>query len=187
MPELSLIPRDYKKGKAGLESVLPRAGILVIILIVLSLLIYGGLFFYNRSLDSQLYELQGQVDEIDRQRDKEFEKEVVSLEKALKSLKIILRSHFYWSNLFSKLENLAVPLVSFSDFSGGIDKDGSISLLLSGKSSGYTYLAKQMASFNQEGLISETSLSGVELGTEGGIEFGLITKFLRDILLQIKE
>lgn len=187
MPEISLIPRDHKKEKVGLESILSKAGILVIILIILSLLIYGGLFFHNRSLDNQLYELQAQVNEIDGQRDKKFEKEVISLERALKTLKTILRNHFFWSNLFSKLGNLAVPQVSLSDFKGSIEKDGSISLLLNGKSSGYTYLAKQMVSLNQEDLISEINLSEINLGTEGGIEFGLTTKFSRDILLQTKK
>lgn len=184
MAEITLIPKDYKKEKVSLESVFSKAGILVVILIFLSLLVYGGLFFYNRSLSGQLSTLQGQIEEIDKQRDEKFEKEVVSLEKVLKNLKIILKNHFYWTNIFSALENLAVPQLSFSDFSGKVEVDGSVNLLLKGKTMGYTYLAKQMLSLSQEELVSKIELLGVTLGTEGGLEFSLNVIFLKDILLK---
>ncbi|GAF89241.1 unnamed protein product, partial [marine sediment metagenome] len=147
MADLSLIPKDYK-AKTGLSTIFPKIGILILVLLILSLLAYGGLFFLKGSLDSQLADLQNQIDELDEQKDEKFEKEVISLEKTLTSLKTILKNHFYWSNLVSKLGSLTVPQITFSSLDGRLEEDGSISLILDGKSPGYTYLAKQMVSFS---------------------------------------
>lgn len=184
MPEVSLIPKEYKEKKFAFGVIFSKIGILAVVLVVFSLLVYGGLFFYKKSLSKELNELQVQIIEINEQRDEEFEKKVRSLDGALKSLKILLKNHLYWSNLFSKLEDLIVPWVSFSAFSGAIDKDGAVNLGLSGKTMGYTYLAKQMVSFSQDKLVSDIKISEITLGTEGGIEFGLDVTFEKDILLK---
>lgn len=184
MSDISLIPKDYKEKKIGSETIFSKIGIFVFVLVALSLLIYGGLFFYNKSLGAQIIELQTQIKEAKKQRDVDFEKEAIPLERALRGLKTILKNHFYWSNVFSKFEKLIVPQISFSDFNGTIEKDGSVNLSLSGKTAGYTYLAKQMVSFSQEELVSDIKVSGIKLGTEGGIEFGLNISFKKDILLK---
>jgi hypothetical protein len=185
MPEdVGLIPKGYGKEKVGFKTIFSKIGILLVGLLVLSLIIYGGLFYYNKSLTEKLSELQTQTEEINRQRDTEFEEKVISLEAALNSLSKILKNHVYWSNVFSKFESLALPQVSFSNFNAGLENDGSVKLTLSGNTSGYTYLAKQMVSFSQDELVSNIELSGINLGTEGGIGFGLNVTFLRDILLK---
>lgn len=184
MPDISLIPKDYKEKKGGFKTIFSKIEILIIILIVFSLLVYGGLLFYSKSLNSQFYSLQKRAEEISKERNKEFENEAVSLAKTLKNLEVILKDHLYWSNLFSKLGELTVPQISFTDFKGDLAKDGSANLVLNGKTTGYTYLARQMASFSQEKLISDVKISGITLGTEGGIEFGLNINFLKEILLK---
>lgn len=184
MPEVSLIPKDYKKEKISLESIFSKMGILIVVLVGLGLLGYVGLFFHSKSLNKQLQTLQGEIQKIDEQKDEVFEKEAVSLERVLKNLKTILKSHFYWSSFFSKFENLTVPQVSFSDFNGALDEDGFLTLMLAGKTSGYTYLAKQMKSFSQERFVSDINVSGINLSTEGGIEFNLNIIFSKDILLK---
>ena len=77
-----------------------------------------------------------------------------------------------------------MPQVDFTDFSATTKTDGSVSLTLSGSAAGYTYLAKQMVSFGQEKLISNIEVSGITLGTEGGIEFRLSVNFLKDVLIK---
>lgn len=183
MTEISLIPKAQKE-KTGAESIFSKLGIIVLILFVASILIYGGLFFYNKSLESNLYELQQEIKIVDEQRDIEFEKELIPLEKTLKDLKTILKDHLFWSDLLIKFEGLVVPQVTFLDFSGGLDESGSINLDLNGRTLAYTYLAKQMVSFANENLISDVELSVIKLGTEGGIEFEISINFKKDILLK---
>ncbi len=183
MADITLIPKDYKEKVEG-KTIFSKIAILAFVLLILGLLVYGGLFFLKESLDSQLVDLRGQIEKLDGQKDKEFEGKVISLEKALKSLKTILNNHFYWSSLVSKLESLVVPQITFSSLDGKSLEDGSISLVLKGSAPGYTYLAKQMVSFSQDDLVSNVKASGITLGTEGGIEFTLDINFLKDILLK---
>lgn len=182
MTDISLIPKDYKERKISFGAVASKSSFLVVVLVVLSLLFYGGLFFYKKSLSSQFQDLQAKIEEIKGQRDDEFEKKAKSLDVVLKNLNTVLKKHVYWSVIFSKIGELTVPQVSFSNFNGTIEKGGSVSIVLSGKTSGYTYLAKQMKSFSQEELVSDIKVSGIALGTEGGIEFGLNINFSKDIL-----
>jgi len=183
MADISLIPKKYKAG-FSFKTIFSKIGVFMTVLVLLSLLIYGGLFFYGKSLKVNLEDLKIQAEELNKKRDVDFEKEVILLEKALGNLKIVLKNHLYWSNLFSKLEQLTVPQLSFSDFRGTIESDGSISLSLEGNVPGYTYLAKQMVSLGQEELVSNIEVSSINLGTKGGIEFVLNINFLKDILLK---
>ena len=186
MTDISLIPKDYKKEKANfsLKFIFSKIGILAVALVILSLLTYGGLSFYSKSLNNKLNTIQDQLKNLNDQRDSKFEKEVGAIDEALKNLKIILANHLYWSNLFSGFEDIIVPKVSFSGFNGNLEQDGSVNLVLDGKTAGYTYLAKQMISFSQNKLVSHVDVSEISLGTEGGIQFGLNIKFLKDILLE---
>ena len=93
MTDITLIPKDYKE-KIGAKTIFSKIGILAFVLLILSLLAYGGLFFLKKSLGSQLVDLHGQIEELDGQKDEEFEERVISLEKALESLKTILSNHF---------------------------------------------------------------------------------------------
>lgn len=184
MADISLIPKEYEERKFSFRNIFSKMGFLTSILVVLSLLVYGGLSLYNKSLINQLEKIQSQIGEADKQRDIDFEKKAISLEKALNSLKIVLKSQVYWSNLFSKLEELTVPQVNLSNFNGRTEKNGFVSVTLDGSAAGYTYLAKQMVSFSQEKSISDIGVSGIKLGTEGGIEFVLNINFLKDVLLK---
>jgi len=181
MSEISLIPKNYK-GKTELGTIFSKIGILILVLVIISLSVYAGLFFYEKSLNKQVEKIQSQIEEINKQRDIEFEKETISLEKNLKELKIILKNHLYWSNIFSKIENLVVPQVIFSKLEGDTKSDGSADLTLEGKTLGYTYLAKQMVSFSQDDMVSNVEVSKINVADQGGIEFNLNINFIKNIL-----
>jgi len=183
MADISLIPKDYK-ARTKIKLSFSKAEIFIGGLIILGLLFYGGLLVYNRSLDKQLEAIQIRIEKVDEQRDIEFEKETILLERSLKNLKEILKNHLYWSNLLSKIENLTLSQMSFSKFSGQLNENDSIDLTLKGKTPGYSLLAKQMVSFNENRSVSSLNVSRLGLGTEGGIEFELNINLLKNILLK---
>ena len=183
MADISLIPKDYKT-KTKIKLTFSKAGIFIGGLIILSLLFYGGLLIYNGFLNKQFEQVQTQIEEANKQRDLEFEEEAVLLDKSLKGLKEILKNHLYWSNLLSKIENLTLSQVNFSKFSGQLNKNNSVDLIFSGKAPGYSLLAKQMVSFNEDGSVSSLDVSELSLGTKGGIEFELNINLPKDILLK---
>ncbi len=183
--DISLIPTEYGKGKGISQALFSKWGILGIVLVVLSLAVYGGLVFYNKSLKQDLIPLKDRVEELNQQRDKQFEERVKTLDNSLKDLKIILENHIYWSNLFSIISQLTVPQVSFSTLNSNTkSKDNYVSISVAGKTTGYTYLAKQIRSFEQSQLISNVKVGGISLGTAGGIEFLMTINFKEDILTQ---
>jgi len=181
MADVSLIPKDYKQ-KSSLKAIFSKIGILIIVLLILSVGAYLGLYFYNDSLNAQLQDLKSQVEEVNKERDVEFEKKVLSLESAMLIFENIFENHNYWSNIFSKLETLTIPQVIYFDFDGIISKNGSVDLSFDGRTTGYTYLAKQMVSFLDDPMVTNLELTGLSLGSEGGIEFGLNVNLLKDVL-----
>ena len=187
MSDISLIPKEYKKTKIGFGRVISKIGVIAIILVILALLAYGGLLFYSSKMEENINSIQAQIKELNQQRDEEFEKEVVATDKALKNLKTIFKNHLYWSNIFSTIEELTVPELGFTGFSGNLSGSSSATISLAGRTSGYTYLAKQMVSFQENDSISGIVVSGISLSTEGGIEFVLNINFSEDILLQKKQ
>lgn len=186
MSDISLIPKEYKKTKVGFGRAISKIGTIAIILVILALLVYGGLLFYSSKLEENIDSIQAQIKELNQQRDEEFEKEVISVDKTLKNLKTVFKNHLYWSNIFSTIEELTVPEVGFTGFSGNISESNSVNISLTGRTSGYTYLAKQMVSFQEDDSISGVTVAGIALSTEGGIEFTLNINFSEGSLLQKK-
>ena len=183
MDNISLIPKDYKK-EGIFKSTSSKIELILVISIILALVLFGGLFFYQKSLSSELEGLQAEAAELEGQRDKEFENKAVPFEKTLKNLKVVLDKHLYWSKLLSEIESLAVPQVSFSNFNGILESDGLVKLILDGNAMGYTYLAKQLTSFGQEKSVLNIETDNIRLGSEKGIDFEFIIKFAKDTLLK---
>ncbi len=181
MADVSLIPKE-SKSKSIFVTIFSKIGIWVIVLLFLSLGAYGALYYYNNSLNAEFQDLKDQVEEMNKQRDAEFEKKVLSLERRMLFFEDVFENHTYWSNVFSKLEEVTIPQVRFKDFNGRVSKDGSVNIDLDGHTSGYTYLAKQMVSFLDDKLVSNLEVSNLSLTSEGGIEFSFNVNFLKDIL-----
>ncbi len=181
MADVSLIPKEAKQ-KFAFKAIFSKIGIFIIILLILSIGAYIALYYYNNSLNVQLEDLKGQVEEVNEQRDIEFEKKVLSLEGTILIFKNIFEDHTYWSNIFSKLEAAIIPQVALTDFNGIIAKDGSVDLSFDGQTTGYTYLAKQMVSFLNDPMVADLELSGLSLSNEGGIKFGLRVNLLKQVL-----
>lgn len=195
MPDVNLIPKEYKKGKIELSTIFSKTGGIVLILLILSLLLYGGLLLYkskfNKKLDNLEQEKSVINQSIEQAVDKETKQAIIDLDKNLDTLKGLFENHVYWSRLFSKIEELTVPQAYFSESSFRILKDieegkqleESVEVSLSGNVLSYTILAKQILSFQEESLVKEVKISEISLANEGGIRFNLGIVFSKDILL----
>jgi len=179
---ISLIPKEGEKIK--IENIFSKIGIVLIVLIILAAGIYGGLFFYNEKLNQQILAIKGQIEELDKNRNPEFENRVILLERKLLALKEVLNKHFFWSNLLSKIEKLAVPQIIFTGLEAEANEDGSLRAVLSGISPGYTYLAKQFVSFSNDQSVSKINIPGISLSPEGGLEFDIYLDFKNGFLIQ---
>jgi len=182
MPDVNLIPEEYKKRKEKLSTIFSKTGGVVLGLVILSLLFYGGLLSYQNKLNKELDNIEEQIKVLNQKRDPETEEAVVDLDKKLRALKKIFENHVYWSKLFSKIEELTVPQAYFSK----VKLDSSereINISFSGNTPTYTILAKQMKSFQEDSQVESIRVSDLSLSAEGGIDWELKIIFSKDILL----
>ena len=182
MVDVNLLPTEYKRRKEGLKAIFSKTGGITIVLLILSLLLYGGLLFYKSNLNENLENIKTETVVLDQRRDPEMEEVIIALDKKLAVLKDLFEEHLYWSKLFDKIEQLVVPQVSFSQATVNFLEE-KIDTTFSGNASGYTNLARQILSFQEESTVEKVGVSGISLSTERGIDFELSVIFSEDILL----
>lgn len=119
---IELIPKkEIRKSVVVFKKFWPM---LFVGIFAFSLLVYGGLLGYKIYLDGNMDNLDGQIKTISQSRDMPLEEKVEKLTNQISRLKVILEKHFYWSNLFSGLEKLALTQAYFKTFDGGINANG---------------------------------------------------------------
>ena len=61
MPDVNLIPTEYKKKEKGVATIFSKTGGVVLILLILSLLLYCGRFFYHNKLNQELNNIKAEI------------------------------------------------------------------------------------------------------------------------------
>ena len=87
MVDINLVPREYKEEKQKFAGIFSKAGKIAIALLILSLLIYGGLLFYNSKLQARLDNINDEISNIEQKRDLDKENKMIDLDKKLSVLK----------------------------------------------------------------------------------------------------
>lgn len=172
MSDINLIPAEYRKKGIDLGGIFSKAVGIILILLILSLLIYGGLLIYQKSLTKNITELQQTMDKLELTRNPSLENSIYTADKKLNTVESLFKSHFYWSKLFTKIEESVVADVSYSEMKT-VFVDDKMSLELSGNAKTYTGLARQMVSFKEDKLFEQITLGDLKLSENGGLDFTL--------------
>jgi len=176
---INLVPEGFKqKTKKSSNKVI----ITLIVLVVLTFVIYIGLFFYKKSLSREVSRLDNEINQINQKISQELETEVVNFQKHLANLKKMLENHIYYSNIFKLIEEKTVPTVSFENFTGDVPNRR---IELEGKAISFSSLAKQITAFEEAKEINRVGFSSASVSTSGGINFGM-TLFLKDEIFKYK-
>jgi len=183
MVDINLIPREYRERKEKFKTIFSKTGGAILALVILSLLFYGGLFLYQSKLKKNLESIRSEIDTLNNKRDVKIEKEIVDTDKRISLLKDLFQNHFYWSDLFKKIEELTIPEAYFSTakFSFSLRK---IEANLGGETTTYTNLARQIINFQEEPLVERVQVSGISLDEKGRVKFNLSIIISKDILLR---
>lgn len=173
MPDLKLprFKREIREAKWPM--------ILCVVLLALVLLIWLGLFVYNKSLDGQVKNLESKLQDLKKEENREMAKKIKDLESSLEITKTLLNSHLYTSQVFEFIEKLVLPNVQFADFNLN-SKNSQVSL--TGSAQTYNTLARQMLIFQQEKEVKEVKVSGISLDQLGGIKFSMQMTFYEKML-----
>lgn len=182
MPDINLIPTEYKKKGINLGANFSKTIGIVLALLILSLLVYGGLFIYKKGLTQKVDNLNKSISDLESKRDNKLENSIYSADKKLNTVEGLFKDHFYWSKLFAKIEQATVPDVYFTEAKTAF-ADNKVELTLSGNAATYTSLARQMVSFKEDALIEGVDLGEVKLNESGGINFVLSILASRVVLI----
>ncbi len=170
---LQLLPETRRKIEVKIpgENRLIYTGTAVLILM---LVLTGGLYFYRSNLEDTKTGLDAQIVNLEKERDKKVETNLLTLSKQLTLISTLLDSHIVWSKALSKVENLLQPQVQFLSFSAAvIDNRFEFKAL----ATNYTVVARQIAAFVSDDSIKDVALTNVHVLTTGKLEFGIKLEF----------
>jgi hypothetical protein len=182
MAEINLVPIEYRERRERWKKVFSKTTFLILFLVILSLLLYGGTIIYKKKLSTNLESIKQEISLLATKRMPDTEEAIIDLDAKISILKEAFQAHTYWSEVFKKIEALTMQDVYFSDAKFTLEED-KISFQSSAFTDTYTSLAKQMLRFQEEPLTQKVEISGIALSEEGGIEFDLLSVFPSEVLL----
>jgi len=196
MADINLIPKEYKKRRVAISAIFSKAVGLVLGLLILSLLVYGGLLIYKNKVQKQFDGINQEISRLDSMRNKEKEVSIYNASKKINLVEGLFKEHLYWSKIFTRLEGAVNPQVYFGNSKFSI-VGGEVSVQLSGIAQTYTALAKQMVGLkmdpsdtltsSSDPLVLKVDLTKTNLNEKGGIEFEMSVLFDKNILINKTE
>ncbi len=170
---LQLLPESRRKIdiKTPGENRWLYAGITALVLVAI---ITMGFLFYKGGLEDKLAQLDSDLANLEKQRDKKVENNLLTLSKQLSLTTKLLNDHIFWTKALGKIEALTNPQVQYMTFIGGIN-DGRFEM--KALTYNYTVLAKQIAAYVSDDSIKDIDLNDVHTRTDGKLEFSLRLTF----------
>lgn len=137
---------------------------------LVTLALYGGLMFYNKTQDAAVDTLIETIAAKEQEIDPDKLKEILLLDSRFKNIRVLLKNHVIASRIFSLLENNTFPQVSYSSFSFDAKRS---TVDLGGVTTSFALLSRQIGQFEQ----ASDAVSAVSFGnpdkTEKGVRFTL--------------
>ena len=177
MPELQLLPE--KTTRVQLRT--PRKLGLGFLFLTIVLVLYGGLFFYNRGLEADIKNLDGQILAFNQARDRDLESRVAEVDSKLVQSQTLLDEHVIWSKGFQKIQSLTLPSVQFQFLTASLPE---LKFEFRAFAPNLTSIAKQGANFLAEDSITDLAVSQIKILTDGRIEFAVRLTFDREKFLK---
>ncbi|OGM99025.1 MAG: hypothetical protein A2915_03650 [Candidatus Yanofskybacteria bacterium RIFCSPLOWO2_01_FULL_41_34] len=170
---LQLLPETRRKIEVKIpgENRLIYIGMAALILVVVAIV---GLYFYKNSLENKKNDLDAEIANLEKQRDKNVETNLLTLSKQLSLISTLLDSHIVWSKALGKIENLLQPQVQFLSFAATVSDNR---FEFKALATNYTVVARQIAAFVSDDSIKDIALNDVHVLTTGKLEFSVKLEF----------
>ncbi|MEK7537230.1 MAG: hypothetical protein AAB584_02195 [Patescibacteria group bacterium] len=177
MPELELLPEKTKRIDSGAKMTF---GPVVLVLIII-LVLYGGLLFYNKILENKIKELDVAFVNFSSARNKAEEARVDEVKSKLDQSQIFLEEHTLWSKGFKKIQQLILPAVQFKSLAASLPE---LKFEFKATSPNLTSIARQSANFLADESVSNVSINQIKVLTTGQTEFVVKITFDRNKFLR---
>lgn len=177
MPELELLPEKTQKIQVGPKENLWTA----LSFLFIALVLYGGLFFYNQTLETKVRNLDAALVNFNTGRDRQEENRVNEVNAKLSQAVSLLGSHIFWSKGFKKIQQLTLPSVQFQYITVSLPE---LKFEFRATAPNLTAIAKQGANFLADSSIKDISINQIKVLTTGRTEFGIKLIFDKDRFLK---
>lgn len=147
-----------------------------------SLLVAGGLFFYQRALENTAAQWAGEVAAQEAELRPELLAQITDLSTAIAVGRELLAGHVFSSNVLVFLQAVTHPLVQFTAFSYSRD---AAKIELSGLANSYRSVAEQVSIIESHAQVAQVGFGGLSRGDKGLVNFRLSVIF-KPSLLQLR-
>ena len=144
------------------------------------LLIYGGVWFYGRSLEQKITTQDAAIEAKNNERYQKFEREALALNQRLAEVDIMLDQHPVWSLVLAKLQGITPPSIQFVTLIGNIEKS---SMTIKALAPDYPTIAKQIANYLASDIVKDIDMNKAILNSSGSVEYTMIISFNSDKVL----
>lgn len=145
--------------------------ILAIIILILTIISVGGLFFYNNLTKSELVTLQESLEKNEKQYEPNLLVDLTNLDKRLKNGSALINQHIAVSPIFDLIEQYTLKTVRFSKFEFKTSDTGSYVVTLSGEADNYQSIALQSQNFGDISAFKGVIFSDFTLTPKNRISF----------------
>ena len=150
-----------------------------LILFFTSLIATGGLYLYQRSLESTHTRWLEQVKNQEGELRPDLLTQLVDLSNSLNITHELLSNHTFVSNVFSFLQQVTQPRVQFTTFSFTLDSQ---KIDVSGVAASYRVVADQINVLESNPQVEHVDFGGLSLGDRGLVNFKLAIIIRPDLL-----
>jgi len=174
--QTSFIPKkpimEERANVARPISIFLIASIFILFIVLLGT---GGLYFYQKSLNSNLANMQQSLATDENSFEPSKITELQVLDKRLNAANEILSNHIAVTPIFTELQNITMQTVRFTKFTYdlGTDKSDNIDIHMSGVAIGYRSLALQSDLLAQDKNFINPVFSNLTLDNSGNVTFDL--------------
>lgn len=173
----SFIPKKTLSRPVYAESKFSFFPFVSLLLLIISILMLGGVYFYKGFLNKKISVLFDSLKRAEDILDPVFVDQMQSLDSKMETAKTLLAQHKMPTAIFEFLEQSTLKTVRFSNFDLAINlpKDfgggAEVVLNLSGNANSYASLALQSREFQKNENVKNIILSGLSLGETGDVKF----------------
>lgn len=172
--QTSFIPKKtYDVGPAPKAKESSIAGILSfvgVVLFVLSLVVAGGTFLYERYLETSLVRKQESLERAKSAFEPELIRELARLDDKFVVGRQLLDRHTAPSAIFDVLEDITLESVRFVSFRYDVTEEG-IRITMDGQARSFAAVALQSDEFGRNRSLRQPEFSGLALDSRGNIVF----------------
>lgn len=186
MGEINLLKKEYQgRSLPPFSDYSSKALYVVMALVVLEFLIYGGLWLYGGQLNKQAQVVDQEAQAVDFEIEKvEVDRlKSVSLQRRINNLQVLLNNHHYWSQVFAELEKYTLKRAIYRTMRV---EEATQKFAISGIASSISEIGKLLLGLKQSPNVREVTLQSV-VGSgsgESGYEFNLELVFNQKLLFK---